>query len=213
MCWDSDAAASSTTIEKTTDEYKSVTSRKKNAKMKKEASSTQRRHPVMSRSFPDFFPGAGPSKPRIVARRWGDFDVKDPVAAVVIVHGLGEHSGRYTPFAQELVKRNIVVFSFDHRGHGRSDGVRMYADSLDELLADIDTYVSAVASNLPPSMPLFCYGHSMGGLLSGAYALTAPRPRLTGFVFSGPGLFCAVTVAQLIGLLQDSLPAKALLLS
>ncbi len=154
---------------------------------KSEAAPAARRHPVMSRSFPDFFPGAGPAQPRIVARRWGDFQVRDPLAAVVIIHGLGEHSGRYTPFAEELVKRDMVVFSFDHRGHGRSDGMRMYADTLDELVADINAYVNAVSSNLPSSLPLFIFGHSMGGLLSAAFALSAPRPRVTGFIFSGPG--------------------------
>jgi acylglycerol lipase len=150
-----------------------------------------RRHESIARGFPDYFPGAPTAageKPRIVARRWGDFSVRDPLAALVIIYGLGEHSGRYTALANHMnAHADVLVFSFDHRGHGRSDGPRQYADTLNELIEDIATYVDAVASQLPSTMPLFILGHSMGGLLAGVYALRAPRPRVAGFIFSGPG--------------------------
>jgi hypothetical protein len=54
---------------------------------------TRPRH-LISRGFADSFSGFGPAAPRIVARRWGDFEVRDPVGAVVIIHGLAEHSGK-----------------------------------------------------------------------------------------------------------------------
>ena len=57
---------------------------------------------LISRGFADSFLGFGASRPRIVARRWGDFSVRNPLGAVIVVHGLAEHSGRYDPFAKKL---------------------------------------------------------------------------------------------------------------
>jgi pimeloyl-ACP methyl ester carboxylesterase len=170
---------------------------------------------LFSHAFPDIFPGQGPRAPNIVCTRWfvlsfsfffpsfvflplppsshcffsrGEWTVKDPVGAVFIVHGLGEHAGRYEKFALELNKNNLLVFGMDHRGHGKSEGTRMYADTLDELIADIDTHIELVLHNLPEEMPVVVFGHSMGGLLTSVYGSRTPSSRIRGIVLSGPAI-------------------------
>jgi pimeloyl-ACP methyl ester carboxylesterase len=118
----------------------------------------------------------------------GEWTVKDPVGAVFIVHGLGEHAGRYEKFALELNKNNLLVFGMDHRGHGKSEGTRVYADSFDELIVDIETHIELVLHNLPEEMPVVVFGHSMGGLLTSVYGSRTPSSRIRGIVLSGPAI-------------------------
>jgi pimeloyl-ACP methyl ester carboxylesterase len=58
----------------------------------------------------------------------------------------------------------------------------MYADSVEDLVRDVESYVDSVVANLPAEMPLFMFGHSMGGLLTGLFALREQRVRFAGFV-------------------------------
>ena len=67
---------------------------------------------LICHGFPDLFPGYGPRGVMLQARRWGEWTVEHPVAALFIVHGLAEHAGRYDSFAEELNKKNLLVFSF-----------------------------------------------------------------------------------------------------
>jgi acylglycerol lipase len=103
-------------------------------------------------------------------------------ALIVLVHGLGEHSGRYDHVVARLVGEGYAVHALDHRGHGRSDGPRALIEDMDDAVADLDTLVDmAVASQ--PGLPVFMLGHSMGGLLGLRYAL-AHQDRLAGLVLS-----------------------------
>lgn len=102
---------------------------------------------------------------------------------VVIVHGAGEHSGRYDHVGARLVSEGFAVYALDHRGHGRSDGPRALIDRLAHAVADIDRLVS-LAVDAHPDAPVFMLGHSMGGLLAVQYALDH-QPRLAGLVLSG----------------------------
>jgi alpha-beta hydrolase superfamily lysophospholipase len=110
-------------------------------------------------------------------------------AAVCLVHGLGEHSGRYGAVASRLTEAGYAVFAFDLRGHGESGGRRgdtrfaaAYED-IDRLLADSAAWL--------PGAPRFLYGHSLGGLLVLAYTLDR-RPALAGVVASGAALHNAL---------------------
>lgn len=110
-------------------------------------------------------------------------------AVVGLVHGLGEHSGRYGPVAERLTAAGYAVASFDLRGHGRSGGRRgdtRFAATFD----DIDRLLSDAAVRFP-DRPLFLYGHSLGGLLVLAYTLER-QPAVAGVVSSGAALHTAL---------------------
>jgi len=103
-------------------------------------------------------------------------------AVIVLVHGLGEHSGRYGHVVARLVAEGYAVYAADHRGHGRSDGSRAFIEDMDNVVADVDTLVDrAVAAQ--PDVPVFMLGHSMGGLIALRYAL-AHQDRLAGMILS-----------------------------
>lgn len=110
----------------------------------------------------------------------------DAIGAVVLVHGYGEHSGRYAHVAAALVDAGWAVFAFDHRGHGRSEGRRAVTDHLEWLLADLDQVVAEAAAGTGGRKPVLL-GHSMGGGIAAAYALDH-QAKLTALVLSGPAL-------------------------
>ncbi len=118
---------------------------------------------------------------RIFWRSWTPDDAAAR-AVIVLVHGLGEHSGRYGHVVARLVAEGYAVHTVDHRGHGRSDGPRAFIEDMDDVVADIDTLVGeAVAA--APGVPVFMLGHSMGGLIGLRYAL-AHQDRLAGLILS-----------------------------
>lgn len=108
------------------------------------------------------------------------------VGTVVLVHGYGEHSGRYQHVAAKLVDAGWGVFTLDHRGHGRSQGPRADVENLDWLLADVDYMVDEAMAADGGRKPVLL-GHSMGGSVAAAFALEH-QERLTGLVLSGPAL-------------------------
>ena len=108
----------------------------------------------------------------------------DATAVVVIAHGAGEHSGRYTHVAQRLVDEGYAVYAVEHRGHGRSQGPRALIDRIEHAVADLDKLV-ALAAEEHSGAPVFLLGHSMGGTIAVSYAL-AHQQRLAGLVLSGP---------------------------
>jgi alpha-beta hydrolase superfamily lysophospholipase len=105
-------------------------------------------------------------------------------ADVLLVHGLGEHSGRYAHVARALVDAGYAVHALDHRGHGRSTGRRTYVKRYDELLRDLHQLRGRVAT---PGRPLVVLGHSMGGNVAMGYVLDHPDD-IAALVLSGPAL-------------------------
>ncbi len=79
-----------------------------------------------------------------------------------LIHGIGEHAGRYRRMADMLAEHDIAVVSMDLRGHGISKGVRGDTAPREEVLADVDALIE-YAKDLYPGLPLTLYGHSMGG--------------------------------------------------
>jgi alpha-beta hydrolase superfamily lysophospholipase len=110
----------------------------------------------------------------------------EPKAALVIVHGLGEHGGRYPNLVNHLVPRGYAIYACDLRGHGRSPGQRGYAGSWTEVREDVRAFVGLVQDR-EPGRPLFLMGHSLGGLIALEYALHCPE-GLQGLIASAPGL-------------------------
>lgn len=109
-----------------------------------------------------------------------------PRAVVLLVHGLGEHSGRYSHVAAALVDAGYAVRAFDHRGHGTSGGKRAFVRSYDELLRDLHQFRRIVVAE-HPDVPLVLLGHSMGGNIALGYAL-GEEDGIAALVLSGPAL-------------------------
>jgi acylglycerol lipase len=109
----------------------------------------------------------------------------DARGAVVIAHGINEHSGRYAHVAQRLARDGWVVAALDHRGHGLSGGRRAAVERFDDWVADLDRYVREVLVAAP--RPLFLLGHSLGGLIATVYALRH-HDALDGLILSAPSV-------------------------
>lgn len=110
----------------------------------------------------------------------------DAKAIVFIAHGLAEHGGRYAHVGAALADRGYAVYAIDHRGHGQSGGQRSQIDSIDQVVADLHAFTAVMRSD-HPGVPVFLYGHSMGGAVAFAYALRH-QSELAGLVLSAPAL-------------------------
>lgn len=120
-----------------------------------------------------------------------------PRGTVLIVHGLGEHSGRYAHVAAALREWGWAVVSYDHRGHGISGGARGVLRAPDDLITDLATIVDTVRP--ADGTPLLLLGHSMGGLVVARFVADAVRP-VDGLVMSSPALAGRLTSWQRIQL-------------
>ena len=107
-------------------------------------------------------------------------------AVITLIHGFGEHSGRYPHVAEALTAEGYALVTGDHRGHGRSQGLRGHTPSYDALMGDIAGLLDEAAQGFP-NRPRFIYGHSMGGNLTLNYVLRR-RPQLDGVVVTAPWL-------------------------
>ena len=110
---------------------------------------------------------------------------------VCLVHGIGEHTGRYPHVADAYNRAGYAVLGLDLRGHGLSGGQRGFTPGYDSLLDDIDILLGEARSRYP-SLPLFFYGHSLGGNLVLYHALRR-KPALAGVIASSPSLRLAFT--------------------
>lgn len=110
----------------------------------------------------------------------------EPRAVVALVHGVGEHSGRYMNVVGPLVEAGYVVYGYDQRGHGVSPGRRVHIDHWSEYRQDVTAYLDLVAEQTP-GRPVVVYGHSMGSLVVLDYLLQRPK-GLAGAVISGAAL-------------------------
>jgi acylglycerol lipase len=147
-----------------------------------------------------------------------------PAAArgvVVLVHGLHDHPGRYADLVRALNEQGLAAVTFDHRGHGASGGAHQRMDSL-ALLADDVERVLQQAATRHPGVPVFLYGHSLGGLVVAQVAADhATNPAagtpLAGVVLSSAALALpatasgpAVAVVSTLAALAPSLGLEAI---
>ena len=107
-----------------------------------------------------------------------------PKALICIVHGMGEHSGRYPHFVEYFVPKGYAVFALDHRGHGKSGGQRGHMPNYESMMTDMDKFL-AEANALFPDATKFMYGHSMGGNVAANYAIRR-KPKIKGLLLSSP---------------------------
>ncbi len=108
-------------------------------------------------------------------------------AVISLVHGLGEHSGRYDHLAKWLGERHIAVNLIDLRGHGNSEGKRGYAKNFNALLDDVEALLE-YTDNSQFGVPHYLMGHSMGGLLVLTYGLKRIPQHLKGIISQAPAL-------------------------
>nr|WP_193768892.1 alpha/beta hydrolase [Metasolibacillus meyeri] len=109
--------------------------------------------------------------------------VDNAKAAVVVVHGLCEHANRYDYVTEKLIARGFNVYRFDHRGHARSEGKRIFYSDFNEIIDDVNSVVD-VALQENPNVPVFVIGHSMGGFATTAFGTKYPG-KVKGIVLSG----------------------------
>jgi alpha-beta hydrolase superfamily lysophospholipase len=110
----------------------------------------------------------------------------EPKAVICLIHGLGDHCGRYTHVAEAFNRAGYTVLALDLHGHGRSGGPRGHAPSSEAFLEDIDC-LFAEAEKRYPGKPIFLYGHSMGATLALYYGLRR-KPPIVGLIATGAGL-------------------------
>ena len=121
-----------------------------------------------------------------------------PRGRVLLVHGLGEHMGRYTHVAEQLRSWGFAVRGYDHYGHGRSAGPR--GDMVDArcLMGDLACMIDVTRQlSLAQDKPLILLGHSLGGLIAANAVATQLRP-IDGLVMSSPALATSANIVQKI---------------
>lgn len=118
-----------------------------------------------------------------------------PRAQVLIVHGLGEHSGRYQHVAQQLNRWGFAVRAFDLGGHGQSSGAPGSLADDNRLLDDLALVVDRSRALLAPGVPLVLLGHSLGGLIAARFVSLSLRP-VDALVLSSPALDAGLNAFQ-----------------
>ena len=123
---------------------------------------------------------------KIYGQSWQPAAGEKPVAVVIIIHGLGEHSGRYARWAGLFVQQGMAVLSQDMTGNGRSEGRRGHSRNYQKLMGQIDFIISR-SEELFPEVPAILYGHSWGGNLAANYAMSKD-PAVRAIIISSPWL-------------------------
>lgn len=114
----------------------------------------------------EIFKGVGGLK--IFTRSWRP--ASKPQGVVVIAHGFNSHSGQYFEVAERLVAAGLVVYALDHRGRGKSEGMRFHVEKFSDYVSDLATFIQ-IAKLREPGLPVFLLGHSAGGVIASLYAL------------------------------------------
>lgn len=118
---------------------------------------------------------------------------QNSLATVVLVHGMGEHGGRYINFATYLASEGYHVVMPDLRGFGLSAGARGCVGSFEEYYRDLDALVSVVRQEFTHPK-IFLMGHSFGGLVTFHYSVSRPEAQLSGLILSSPNFGISIKV-------------------
>lgn len=150
---------------------------------------------------------------KLFIRQW--LPSEAPRSVVLLVHGLAEHSGRYEHVATHLTQMGHAVIGFDFRGHGQSEGKRIYVNHFSEFVDDLAA-VHDQASASFPDLPLFILAHSMGTTVMLNF-LIDKSPQVSGVILSGTALMAGsdispilISLSGIIGTLLPRLPTVML---
>jgi len=113
-----------------------------------------------------------------------DYSLQNSNKVMLIIHGLGEHSGRYLKLIQDFNDKNISVFTIDIRGHGKSEGKRGHSPFYQQLMNDIQYFIEHVTKKVP-GQKYFLYGHSFGGNLVINYSFQENK-EINGIIATSP---------------------------
>src|SRR5512141_1931548 len=116
---------------------------------------------------------------------WQRYTPASAKATVAVLHGGGDHSGRYPALTSALVKAGFQVALVDFRGHGQSDGRRWHVDAFSDYTSDLDAFVAKLSQDGIAGERLFAVAHSQGGLIASLWAMRHTR-LLSGLVLSAP---------------------------
>jgi len=146
---------------------------------------------------------------------WQRFTPPAARATVAVLHGGGDHSGRYPGITSALVRAGFQVALVDFRGHGQSDGRRWHVDAFSDYLSDLDAFVAKLSLDGVAGDQLFALGHSQGALIATLWGLSRGR-HVSGFVLVSPWFRMAVRpplpkllAASLVGKVIPWLPVSA----
>jgi len=121
---------------------------------------------------------------------------KRPQAILLVAHGLAEYSGRYTNLVNHFVPKGYAIYGHDHRGHGKSEGLRCYVDRFSDYLIDLKTFFD-MAHAEHGNTKIFLVGHSMGGTIATVYA-AQHQDELAGLMVSGASLTASTSVSPVL---------------
>lgn len=135
-------------------------------------------------------------------------------AVLLVIHGLGEHCGRYMNVVNHFVPLGYAVYGLDHIGHGKSEGMREFVERFEDYPNTLTIYCNMV-KGWQTGKPVFLLGHSMGGLLA-SYYLLDHQANFRGAVISAPSIKVSDSISQAtitIGKILSVLAPKAGLLT
>jgi alpha-beta hydrolase superfamily lysophospholipase len=134
---------------------------------------------------------------------------KSPRAAIAVLHGYADHSGRYLEVMGHLARRNLAVHALDYRGHGQADGRRGHIDAFSQYLDDLHLFLGWMAEQ-SAGLPIFLLAHSHGALITLEYALAHPEAEIAGAVLTDPYLKLAFApppvLVAISGFLSRAIP-------
>lgn len=115
-------------------------------------------------------------------------------AVLLVVHGLGEHCGRYMNVVNHFVPLDYAIYGLDHIGHGKSDGAREYVERFDDYTNTLAIFYNMV-TDLQAEKSIFLLGHSMGGAIA-SYYLLDHQDDFKGAILSAPGVKVGDSISQ-----------------
>lgn len=130
---------------------------------------------------------------KIYLRKW--LPKKKINKNIFIVHGLGEHSGRYEEFAKILTKQNVGVFCIDLLGHGKSSGKKGHIKSFNDYLNAVENGIIYVRKNFLDT-PIILFGHSLGGLVCLKFLLERESKEIEKSIISSPWIETALKIPK-----------------
>jgi alpha-beta hydrolase superfamily lysophospholipase len=146
---------------------------------------------------------------------WQRYTPQAARATVLVLHGGGDHGGRYPALTTALVRAGYQVALIDLRGHGQSDGRRWHVDAFQDNLADLDAFAAKLSQDGVAGDRLFVIGHSHGGLVAALWGISRGR-HVAGFVLSSPYFKLAIAppplkllAAKLVARVVPWLPVPA----